>query len=38
MAVPKALRQMGWFVALWAAGVGTVLTLGYIIRLVLVPG
>lgn len=38
MAVPRGVRQIGWFVALWAGGVGTILVIGYLIRLVLMPG
>jgi hypothetical protein len=31
------LRRVGWFLALWLAGVLTVGALAYILRLVLVP-
>lgn len=37
MPAPKALRQMGWFVALWLAGVATVTLVGLAIRAVLMP-
>jgi hypothetical protein len=29
---PSALRKLGWFVALWAAGVVTLLALAMLIR------
>jgi hypothetical protein len=35
MHVQKSLKQVGWFVALWAMGVGTILAVGLIIRLAL---
>jgi len=31
----KRVRQILWFVALWAAGVATVATIGYAIKLAL---
>lgn len=30
-------RRLGWFVLLWAAGVGTVAAVAYALRLVLRP-
>jgi hypothetical protein len=35
MPLPRALRQLGWFILLWCAGVGTVAAVGLLIRLVL---
>lgn len=35
MAVPKGIKQLGWFLALWAGGVAVILTVGLIIRSVL---
>lgn len=37
MPAPKALKQVGWFVGLWLAGVATVTLVGLIIRAVLMP-
>lgn len=37
MAVPKALKQVGWFVTLWAGGVVAILVAGFVIRAVLMP-
>ena len=33
----RAARRLGWFVALWAAGVGTVAAAAYALRWWLVP-
>jgi hypothetical protein len=32
---PETLRRLAWFVGLWAAGVAVVLTIGAILRAVL---
>ncbi|SMQ86204.1 hypothetical protein SAMN06295905_3507 [Devosia lucknowensis] len=38
MAVPQGVKQLGWFVIIWAGGVGVILAIGFLIRLVLMPG
>jgi hypothetical protein len=37
MHMPKGLKQVGWFVALWAGGVAVVAIIGLIIRSILMP-
>lgn len=37
MPAPKALRQAGWFVGLWLAGVVVITLIGLAIRAVLMP-
>lgn len=37
MPAPKALKQAGWFVGLWFAGVALITLVGLAIRAVLMP-
>ncbi len=35
--MPPALKRLGWFVAIWAASVAAIITVGFAIRLIIVP-
>lgn len=35
MAIPKGVRQIGWFVLLWGGGVGLILAISLAIRFAL---